>query len=122
MLNTELGSLASFPKGNLAAALPSLDAEQFPHSMCLSFFLHPSFCGLKKNADVALSYTGAFSRMLYYLHCFFFLLILERLLVRPFFSPKCFCISPLETNAMVCSPPASYTMTPKCYASLGDAA
>lgn len=51
----------------------------------------------------------------------FFFLLLERLLVRPPPS-KCFYISPLESNARVCSTPASYTTTPKCYSSSDDVA
>lgn len=51
----------------------------------------------------------------------FFLLLLERLLVRSL-SSKCFYISPLESNASVSSMPASYTTTPKCYSSSDDVA
>lgn len=58
-------------------------------------------------------------RLLSLLLCF--LLLLERLLLS-FFSSKYFSLSPLETNARVCSTPASYTTTPKCYSWLDDAA
>lgn len=63
--------MESFPKTNLAITLTSLDAEHVLHCACQSVLLHSSLHGLQKNADVALSYTGTFSRMLYH-HCYFF--------------------------------------------------